>query len=214
MAESFIFYRSFLDTLKKVPEPDRLSACIALMECALGDKHLESLEYPLNAIVGQMLASIKSAKKRYEQSVENGKKGGRPKIWIDRKTAERLYLELGTWEKVAFELGVSTDTLGRARSKWREMDTAKPQNPNDNVNDNENVNDSLSFNKSIAEHPAPSKPADPDGPVSRSGNGLTQAQREFLRETWGTGQTMTPEQIEQFRQLGNRGDDNDGGGAA
>ena len=150
MRESFVFYRSFYDTLRKIPAGDRLRAYELLARCALLDESPDALPYPFDAIIGQMLASVDAAHRRYDASVESGKKGGRPRRWIEREEAERLFSELGTWSKVAEALDVSDDTLYRARLRWKsdDSDTAKPQNlnVNDNVNVNVNDNETLTIN--------------------------------------------------------------------
>lgn len=146
MRESFVFYMSFYDTLRKVPAVDRLKAYELLVRCALLDESPDGLPYPFDAIIGQMLASVDAAHRRYDASVDSGKKGGRPRKWIEREEAEKLYSELGVWSKVAEALDVAEDTLYRARLRWKADDTAKPQNLNVNVNDTVNDNDTVSIN--------------------------------------------------------------------
>ena len=143
MRESFVFYRSFYDTLRKVPAVDRLKAYELLVRCALLDESPDGLPYPFDAIIGQMLASVDAAQKRYDASVEHGKKGGRPRRWIEREEAERLYSELGTWDAVSDVLDVDPKTLRKARSAW---EREKRKNLNDNVNVNVNDNETLTIN--------------------------------------------------------------------
>ena len=143
MRESFVFYRSFYDTLRKVPAGDRLKAYELLVRCALLDESPDALPYPFDAIIGQMLASVDAAHRRYDASVESGKKGGRPRRWIEREEAERLYSELGTWDAVSDALDVDPKTLRKARSAW---EREKRKNLNDNVNVNVNDNETLTIN--------------------------------------------------------------------
>jgi len=143
MRESFVFYRSFYDTLRKVPAGDRLKAYELLVRCALLDESPDALPYPFDAIIGQMLASVDAAQRRYDASVEHGKKGGRPRRWIEREEAERLYSELGTWDAVSDALDVDPKTLRKARSAW---EREKRKNLNDNVNVNVNDNETLTIN--------------------------------------------------------------------
>lgn len=148
--ESFVFYRSFFDNLRRIPTEDRLTAYESLIACALGDKALDALPYPLDAIIGQMLTNVDAARKRYDAATENGKKGGRPRRWVDQTEAEMLYSELGSWDKVAEELDVDRKTLRHARAAWERGKTGKNPNVNVNVNDNVNVNETLSINNNNA----------------------------------------------------------------
>lgn len=151
--ESFVFYRSFAENLHRVPPSDRLTAYECLIACALGDRTVDSLPYPLNAIIGQMLKNVDAAKKRYDSAVENGKKGGRPRKWIDQEEAEALYTELGSWPKVADALDVDRSTLWKARKAW-EYAVEKPKNLNVTVNDTVNDNDTVSINNKKENAPA------------------------------------------------------------
>lgn len=152
--ESFVFYRSFAENLHRVPASDRLTAYECLIACALGDRSVDSLPYPLNAIIGQMLENVDAAKKRYDSAVENGKKGGRPRKWIDQEEAEALYAKLGSWPKVADALDVDRSTLWKARKAW-EYAVEKPKNLNVTVNDTVNDNDTVSINNNKKDAPAP-----------------------------------------------------------
>lgn len=122
MNNSFIFYRGFADTIKLAPPEDRLQLYEYLCGCALGDLKIEDIPYPHNLTISSMLASVEASRQRYEKAVENGKKGGRPRIWIDRVEAEKLHEELGSWKQVAEKLGVSEETLSRARAAWHHSD--------------------------------------------------------------------------------------------
>ena len=74
MRDSFIFYRSFFETIKKIPKKDRLQLVEAICNYALNDEE-DSLS-SLNAAIFEMVKpQIDANTKRYE----NGKKGGRPK---------------------------------------------------------------------------------------------------------------------------------------
>lgn len=74
MRDSFIFYRSFFETIKKIPKKDRLQLVEAICNYALNDEE-DSLSL-LNAAIFEMVKpQIDANTKRYE----NGKKGGRPK---------------------------------------------------------------------------------------------------------------------------------------
>ena len=146
MRDSFVFYSSFLDTIERAPEQVRLSLFTELCNCGLERKKLSEVEYPVCLFVTQAMANVERSNKRYEQAVENGKQGGRPKKWIDQAEAEKLFSELGSWNAVAEKLDVSPNTLYKARSIWEERKNLKNlknlnvnYNVNDNVNDNEKI---------------------------------------------------------------------------
>ena len=144
MRDSFVFYSSFLDTIERAPEQVRLSLFTELCNCGLERKKLSEVEYPVCLFVTQAMANVERSNKRYEQAIENGKQGGRPKKWIDQTEAEKLFSELGSWNAVAEKLDVSPNTLYKARSIWEERKNLKNlknlnDNDNDNVNDNEKI---------------------------------------------------------------------------
>lgn len=74
MRDSFIFYRSFFETMKKIPKKDRLQFVEAICNYALDDEEI-SLSGVNTAIFELVKPQIDANFKRYE----NGKKGGRPK---------------------------------------------------------------------------------------------------------------------------------------
>ena len=150
MRDSFVFYSSFLDTIERAPEQVRLSLFTELCNCGLERKKLSDVEYPVCLFVTQAMANVERSNKRYEQAVENGKQGGRPKKWIDQAEAEKLFSELGSWNAVAEKLDVSPNTLYKARSIWEERKNLKNlKNLNVNYNVNDNDNDNVNDNEKI-----------------------------------------------------------------
>lgn len=150
MRDSFVFYSSFLDTIERAPEQVRLSLFTELCNCGLERKKLSEVEYPVCLFVTQAMANVERSNKRYEQAVENGKQGGRPKKWIDQTEAEKLFSELGSWNAVAEKLDVSPNTLYKARSIWEERKNLKNLK-NLNVNYNVNVNDNEKIYKDFSQ---------------------------------------------------------------
>lgn len=78
MKESFVFYRSFYESINKLDDEIKLEIFNAICEYSLNEKELE-LSVVADAIFTLIKPNIDSANKRYIASVENGKKGGRPK---------------------------------------------------------------------------------------------------------------------------------------
>lgn len=149
---SFVFYETFYDQLMvlKQEQPELANELLwAICEYGLTGHYTETSIYAKALMVG-FIAAIDRAKDRYRESVENGKKGGRPSIWIDKDEARQRYSEMGTWKAVAKSYNVNEDTLRRLRRIWDAQDSEeaeKPKNPNDNVNDNVNDNDNINVNE-------------------------------------------------------------------
>ena len=139
MRDSFVFYRSYRNAAKMLDEHNR-----ATLYDAIADYALDGIEPDLSGTIGAIFEmarrNIEEANTRYDKSIEAGKQGGRPRKWVDREEAERLYAELKSWDKVADELGVARETLRKARAVWNAQ-KPKNLNVNDNVNGNVNVND-------------------------------------------------------------------------
>ena len=106
----------------------------------------------------QTITSISAAKDRYNAAVENGKKGGRPKVNLNEQEVLAKKKELGTWKETAQYFGVDEKTLRKQRKTWEETQEAekpsitiienqkkreKGKNLNDNVNVNVNVNNNV-----------------------------------------------------------------------
>ena len=133
MSDSFVFYRSFFETAQLIgSESDRLTLYEALINYGLtGEKPV--LEYPLNAILEQMTASVKAASDRYTAAKESGEKGGRPKKFIPPEEWQ-AYRKDHSQKETADHFGIHVDTL----RKWEKAE--KPKNLNYNINDNDNLN--------------------------------------------------------------------------
>jgi hypothetical protein len=78
MKDSFIFYRSFYESIRNLDKDIQIEIYNAICEYSLNDKNLE-LSPIATAIFTLIKPNIDNATKRYNASVENGKKGGRPK---------------------------------------------------------------------------------------------------------------------------------------
>lgn len=105
----------------------------------------------------QAITSISRAKERYQLAIENGKRGGRPAIWLDQEEVLAKKKELKTWKAVAQYYNINEDTLRKIRNSWpNEGEAEKPKNPNDNDNDNDNdnVNDTVNENKNGKKPPS------------------------------------------------------------
>lgn len=127
--KGFVCYGSVLrqfNRLAEVSHEEAFRYIKAIMEYGILGKEPEADDTVwLYGLEGDF-ASIGSAKDRYEQAVENGKKGGRPKTAISIEEIEEKYAELGTWNKVAKFFNVSEDTIRKIR---RMSEYEKLKNP-------------------------------------------------------------------------------------
>ena len=140
MRDSFVFYRSFAEVISMIPDAeDKITLLNALIEYGLNGTEPD-LQYPLSAMFKQMTSSISGAQKRYQASVENGKKGGRPKT-VDEHKIRELKEQGLTDKQIAEELKCSISSVEKVPVKTRKnlkVDATRKnqKNPNDNVNDN------------------------------------------------------------------------------
>ena len=85
MADSFVMYRSYIETARKLPADKQLAFYNWLIDFALDgsepDFSEESPEmcFALDLVFGQIKESVSASIKRYETCVENGKRGGAPR---------------------------------------------------------------------------------------------------------------------------------------
>ena len=85
--DSIIFYKSFYESIKELPEENQLEIYNAIFEKYFFKNDIE-LNGISKAIFLLIVPNIDSANKRYFANIENGKKGGRPKIKSHEKTIE------------------------------------------------------------------------------------------------------------------------------
>lgn len=121
MKDSFVFYKSFYDAIKQIPEEYQLELYNAILQYSLEGIEPQNLSNITSAMFTLIKPNIDSSQKKYETSVENGKKGGRPK-----KPNKN-----------------PTETQTKPNKNLTETQQKPKQNLNDNVNvdDNDNVND-------------------------------------------------------------------------
>lgn len=77
--DGFKFYKSFYDSINALDESMQLEVYKALAEYGLTGEMSDDLSPITKALLTAMIPTIDNANKRYVASVENGKKGGRPK---------------------------------------------------------------------------------------------------------------------------------------
>jgi transposase len=77
-----------------------------------------------------VLPNIKAAQRKYQVAVENGSKGGRPRLDIDMERVARLKQEGKTNEEIGRILGASKTTIQTRWTEYREKQSReqKPKN--------------------------------------------------------------------------------------
>lgn len=118
--ESFVFYRSFYEAIKIIPEENQLILYRAIFEYVFENKEPDITGLEL-ALFITFKTQIDIATKKYNSCVENGKKGGRPKK-------------------------NQTDLLEQNPIKTQKNLTKTKGKPNKNLNDNVNDNDNVNVN--------------------------------------------------------------------
>ena len=76
--ESTVFYKSFFDAIKNIPQEEQLQVYNAIFEYSFYEKTPKLNDGIAKALFTIMKPNIDSANARYRASVENGRKGGRP----------------------------------------------------------------------------------------------------------------------------------------
>ena len=114
MRDSFVFYRSFYESIKLLPKKYQLQCFDALCDYALNDSPMEKLPGTVEAILKSFKPQVDANNRRYE----NGCKGGRPKSNQEETKVK--------------------PSNNQVKSKAKRNDN---DNVNDNVNVNANDND-------------------------------------------------------------------------
>ena len=119
MRDSLVFYRSFYEAIKDLPQEERIKAYDYIFNYAFEDIEPDSIS-AASAIFKMAKPQIDANNKRYE----NGCKGGRPKKEKQTKTKTK-----------------PNDNQTETKPKPNDNDNVNDnENVNDNVNDNDNDN--------------------------------------------------------------------------
>ncbi len=82
MKDSFIFYRSFYEAIKILPDKKKLEIYEMIIELGLNFNKVESKDNLIKSLFTLIEPQIASNNKRYE----DGKKGGRPRKIEEKQT--------------------------------------------------------------------------------------------------------------------------------
>lgn len=130
--DSFVFYRSFAEAIRCLPDAERVKVYDAICDYALEGKETEE-----GGVVSAMLCLVKPQIDANNKRYTNGKKGGRP---TDQTEAEAN----------------QEQTKSKPRTN-QERTTSEPNvnvNVNENVNANENVNVNVNAFKDSCSEPS------------------------------------------------------------
>lgn len=129
MKESMVIYESAYKAIGYLPdEKSQLEALKGLLEYGFYDTIPESDNPLINMIFVQAIPSMRSAKERYELSVENGKKGGRPAA-VPTEDIVRLKQNGMTNKQIAEQLGCSEKNIEKRISTYNKTNPTNPTNP-------------------------------------------------------------------------------------
>ena len=120
--DTFVFYGTWRETLEGFREDfgDEYAqeALWNLMLAATGGDLETNKKSIIGFISGSVMPNIKAAKDRYATAVENGKRGGRPKVELIEEEVMEKKAELKTWKAVAQFYGITEQTLSNKRKEW------------------------------------------------------------------------------------------------
>lgn len=152
MRESFIFYRSYAEALKELPDEQRLILYDAIMSYALDGKEpkLKGIEKAIFALIRPQL---QANNKRYE----NGKKGGRTKSNLNQNETET---EPNANQK-------ETEDKPKPNQTLTKVEPNENENVNVNVNENVNVNGNVNEKGVWGENKAKGKTSELPTPLER-----------------------------------------------
>lgn len=130
--ESFVFYRSFFEALKKLKPRSRQKALDAIINYAL-----DGVETPLDDAASVLFLAIKPQLDANNKRYVSGKQGG-------RKPSEKMEYEL---EEITPENESNGFNEKKPSVLKKSLEKKPNENENVNVNENENVNENVYVNE-------------------------------------------------------------------
>ncbi len=139
MKESMIVYESAYKAINYLPDEKlQLEAFRGLMEYGFYGTIPESENPFVNMIFVQAIPSMRSAKERYDDSVENGKKGGRPAM-VPIEDILKMKHDGMTNKQIAEKLGCSEKNIEKRVSTYNRSLPTNPTNLTVSVSDTVSV---------------------------------------------------------------------------
>ena len=125
--DSFVIFKDWAEAINALPEENQLETYKALVDFGLTGEKPKGLAPVVNALLISFSTGMKNNILRYKASVENGKKGGRPKKQEEIENLEKPNKTQENLEKPSNNLVITQQNLDKPKA-------------NLNVNDNVNVN--------------------------------------------------------------------------
>ena len=163
--DNFVFYGSWRESLEGFREEfgdDYAKEALwnLMLVATAGDIETERKSI-IGFINGAVMPNVNKAKDRYAAAVENGKKGGRPKVNLNEQEVLEKKKELGTWKETAQFFGVTEQSLKNYRNQWE--NEKNPKNPNITIIENEkNPKNPKNPNTAVVKNPKNPKNLDID----------------------------------------------------
>lgn len=139
LRESFVFYRSFHESLKSelIDDASFRRLVTSICEFALDGNDFEPTNEIERLIWTPIRPQLEASRSRYEKGKKDGLKGGRPGT-IDRDIVLKMSQKGYTQGYIADKLGCSRKQVNRILAEVSRV--GHKTKPNVNVNDNENKN--------------------------------------------------------------------------
>lgn len=148
--DSFVIFKNWAEAINTLPEEYQLETYKALVSYGLNGVMPEGLSPIAHAMLISFSTGMENNILRYNASVENGKKGGRPKKEITQENLD-VHLEENKKPRETQEnLEKPSHNLTKPNETQPNLDEPNPNlNVNVNDNDNVNVNNSQSISNNI-----------------------------------------------------------------
>ena len=148
---SFVFYDGFYEAIQELETAEEKVELLDAICTYEFTGEIPEMSYACRVAFKVIKKSLDTANNRYLASVENGKKGGRPKKEENLTEPNKTYNNLGEPNKTYNNLGEPNKTYNNLGEP-----TGTQGNHNDNVNGNGNGNESESEKQGTGETSSPS----------------------------------------------------------
>ena len=140
--ESFVIYRSFVESIRKFHQLGVLTSDnVASLFYAMGSLALDGEETELSPIEDAVFTQLRPQIEANREKAAKARQSGRPEVQVSIEELNGKYAELGNWDAVASFYGLSRQSVYniRVRGVKQNVNVKKPNdNDNENVNENEN----------------------------------------------------------------------------
>lgn len=162
--QSFVIYNSFLEAANNLPDADFKQCIMSIRDYALYGIDEETDNWAINVILSMAKPLLASARKRYENCIENGSKGkdfgkdgGRPKKYTSETKPQEKPLTKPQNQPLNDNDNVNNNVYTKAYTNSNAENTNQKSfnNPSSNIVDSLQLNDEAEI-----QQPASRKPSD------------------------------------------------------